>query len=192
MKSLPSSPWRKVRHQAIGDRIIKLTNRCVWVIDVSNPLGGPQGKCQLINNMLPWTGSSLLQPVSLPLPRGANPRPVNLLLTYYIQKGMKDRCFPISPSLKSPTKSLESLPYWGRKKAHANLIFEREKHSRPQVKKMKKLSLYLLLSDSEPDSSGKNILPVTVTGIQSSCLIVCHLLHCLKKNLKMHLLLQQY
>ena len=116
MKSLPSSPWRKVRHQAIGDRIIKLTNRCVWVIDVSNPLGGPQGKCQLINNMLPWTGSSLLQPVSLPLPRGANPRPVNLLFTYYIQKGMKDRCFPISPSLKSPTKSLESLPYWGRKK----------------------------------------------------------------------------
>ena len=49
---------------------------------------------------------------------------------------------------------------------------------------MKKLSLYLLLSDSEPDSSGKNILPVTVTGIQSSCLTVCHLLHCLKKKFK--------
>lgn len=101
MKSLPSLPWWKVRHQPIGDRIIKLTNRCVWVIDVSNPLGGPQGKCQLINNTSLWTGSVLLQSKSLLLPRGAKSCPTRPLSAYYNVEGWKATALNISATLKS-------------------------------------------------------------------------------------------
>lgn len=98
MKSLPSLPWWKVRHQLIGDRIIKLTNRCVWVIEVSNPPGGPQGKCQLINNTSPWTGSALLQSMSLLLPRGAKPCPKRPL---FALKRWKATLLNISATLQS-------------------------------------------------------------------------------------------
>lgn len=157
MKSPPSLPWRKVRHQAIGDRIIKLTNRCVWVIDVSNPLGGPQGKCQLINNTLLWTGSSLLQSVSLPLPGGAKACPMNILFTYYILKGMKGHCFHMSPSLKSPT-SLSNNYHAGRKK-NQPLSSLRERNIHVPLSKENEETLPL------PALISKNILPVTVTGI---------------------------
>lgn len=101
MKSLPSLPWRKVRHQPIGDRIIKLTNRCVWVIDVSNPLGGPQGKCQLINNMMLWTGSSRFNP--WPVHYQGQPHHVQWISDLHItcQTQWKATALNISPSLKA-------------------------------------------------------------------------------------------
>lgn len=139
MKSLPSLPWRKVRHQPIGDRIIKLTNRCVWVIDVSNPLGGPQGKCQLINNTLLRTGSSLLQSMSLPSPRGAKPRPKHILFTHHTLKAMEGHCFNIYFT-EIFHESTSNSPFCMRKTFMS-----------PYVKKKNKLFLYLLFSDSGPD-----------------------------------------
>lgn len=145
---------------------------------MSGPLGRPQGKCQLINNTSRWTGSALLQSVSLPLPRGPRPYPMRLLPAYYPVEERKGHCFRYQCYSEIYNLCRGQPPSAERTMSDSSL---RRREVFMSLKQgTKKISLFL--ADSGPDSTGKSI-PWDITGTEITRPNVGQL-HCLNKNFK--------